>query len=90
MSVLNLSTTSLSDLLTNDSSLPPPPPPPDSPIMRQSVRIVMQCPNQLPSGMIKADDRKLCPPSRCRMQLLIIAIVHRIYLYFRVLKNLPP
>ncbi len=37
--------------------------------MRQSVRIIVQCPNKMPSGMIKADDRKLCPPSRCRMKL---------------------
>ena len=37
--------------------------------MRQSVRIIVQCPNQMPSGMIKANDRKLCPPSRCRMKL---------------------
>lgn len=36
--------------------------------MRQSVRIIVQCLNQMPSGMIKADDRKLCPPSRCRMK----------------------
>ncbi|KAG6585931.1 NADH dehydrogenase [ubiquinone] iron-sulfur protein 2, partial [Cucurbita argyrosperma subsp. sororia] len=37
--------------------------------MRQSVRIIVQCPNQMPSGMIKADDRKLCPPSRSQMKL---------------------
>ncbi|KAL5096216.1 hypothetical protein RYX36_000543 [Vicia faba] len=37
--------------------------------MRQSLRIIFQCPNKMPSGMIKADDRKLCPPSRCRMKL---------------------
>ncbi|KAK7298386.1 hypothetical protein VNO77_46845 [Canavalia gladiata] len=37
--------------------------------MRQSLRIILQCPNKMPSGMIKADDRKLCPPSRCRMKL---------------------
>ena len=37
--------------------------------MRQSVRIIVQCLNQMPSGMIKADDRKLCPPSRSRMKL---------------------
>nr|WAB45790.1 NADH dehydrogenase subunit 7 [Cistanche deserticola] len=37
--------------------------------MRQSLRIIVQCLNQMPSGMIKADDRKLCPPSRCRMKL---------------------
>ncbi|KAI5669097.1 hypothetical protein M9H77_18950 [Catharanthus roseus] len=33
------------------------------------VRIIVQCLNQMPSGMIKADDRKLCPPSRSRMKL---------------------
>ncbi|GAV80888.1 LOW QUALITY PROTEIN: Complex1_49kDa domain-containing protein, partial [Cephalotus follicularis] len=37
--------------------------------MRQSVRIIVQCLNKMPSGMIKADDRKLCPPARCRMKL---------------------
>ncbi|CAL0309617.1 unnamed protein product [Lupinus luteus] len=37
--------------------------------MRQSLRILVQCPNQMPSGMIKADDSKLCPPSQCRMKL---------------------
>ncbi|CAI9092615.1 OLC1v1027907C1 [Oldenlandia corymbosa var. corymbosa] len=37
--------------------------------MRQSVRIIVQCLNQMPSGIIKADDRKLCPPSRSRMKL---------------------
>ncbi|CAK8565685.1 unnamed protein product [Lathyrus sativus] len=37
--------------------------------MRQILRIIFQCPNKMPSGMIKADDRKLCPPSRCRMKL---------------------
>ncbi|CAI8600292.1 unnamed protein product [Vicia faba] len=28
----------------------------------------------MPSGMIKADDRKLCPPSRCRMKLSMESI----------------
>ncbi|KAH6757851.1 NADH dehydrogenase subunit 7 [Perilla frutescens var. hirtella] len=42
--------------------------------MRQSVRIIVQCLNQMPSGMIKADDRKLCPPSRCRMKLSMESI----------------
>nr|YP_009414450.1 NADH dehydrogenase subunit 7 [Lagerstroemia indica]AQS99569.1 NADH dehydrogenase subunit 7 [Lagerstroemia indica] len=44
--------------------------------MRQSVRIIVQCLNQMPSGMIKADDRKLCPPSRCRMKLSMESIHH--------------
>ncbi|KAF3670892.1 NADH dehydrogenase [ubiquinone] iron-sulfur protein 2 [Capsicum annuum] len=37
--------------------------------MRQSVQIIMQCLYHIPSGMIKADDRKLCPLSRSRMKL---------------------
>ncbi|XP_059646189.1 NADH dehydrogenase [ubiquinone] iron-sulfur protein 2-like [Cornus florida] len=44
--------------------------------MRQSVRIIVQCPNQMPSGMIKADDRKLCPPSRSRMKLSMESSIH--------------
>ncbi|MCD9645064.1 NADH dehydrogenase, partial [Datura stramonium] len=37
--------------------------------MRQSVQIIVQCINQIPSSMIKVNDRKLCPPSRSRMKL---------------------
>ncbi|KAF3643944.1 NADH dehydrogenase [ubiquinone] iron-sulfur protein 2 [Capsicum annuum] len=37
--------------------------------MRKRVRIIVQCLNQMPSGMIKADDRKIYPPSRSRMKL---------------------
>ncbi|CAI9119083.1 NADH dehydrogenase subunit 7 (mitochondrion) [Oldenlandia corymbosa var. corymbosa] len=44
--------------------------------MRQSVRIIVQCLNQMPSGIIKADDRKLCPPSRSRMKLSMESIHH--------------
>nr|GEW37794.1 ribosomal protein S12, mitochondrial [Tanacetum cinerariifolium] len=43
--------------------------------MRQSVWIIVQCPNQMPSGMINADDRKLCPPSRSRMKLSMESVV---------------
>ncbi|YP_009709892.1 NADH dehydrogenase subunit 7 (mitochondrion) [Phaseolus vulgaris] len=49
--------------------------------MRQSMRIIWQCPNKIPSGMIKADDRKLCPPSRCRMKLSMESSIHHFELY---------
>uniref|UniRef100_G1C2V1 NADH dehydrogenase [ubiquinone] iron-sulfur protein 2 n=1 Tax=Arabidopsis thaliana TaxID=3702 RepID=G1C2V1_ARATH len=50
--------------------------------MRQSLRIIVQCLNQMPSGMIKADDRKLCPPSRCRMKLSMESTsIHHFELY---------
>uniref|UniRef100_A0A110BC83 NADH dehydrogenase [ubiquinone] iron-sulfur protein 2 n=1 Tax=Astragalus canadensis TaxID=20408 RepID=A0A110BC83_9FABA len=49
--------------------------------MRQSLRIILQCLNKMPSGMIKADDRKLCPPSRCRMKLSMESSIHHFELY---------
>nr|YP_010899662.1 NADH dehydrogenase subunit 7 [Cuscuta epithymum]WHS15787.1 NADH dehydrogenase subunit 7 [Cuscuta epithymum]DAZ87063.1 TPA_asm: NADH dehydrogenase subunit 7 [Cuscuta epilinum]DAZ87115.1 TPA_asm: NADH dehydrogenase subunit 7 [Cuscuta europaea] len=49
--------------------------------MRQSVRIIVQCLNQMPSGMIKSDDRKLCPPSRSRMKLSMESSIHHFELY---------
>jgi NADH dehydrogenase (ubiquinone) Fe-S protein 2 len=49
--------------------------------MRQSIRIIMQCLNQMPSGMIKADDRKLCPPSRSQMKQSMESLIHHFKLY---------
>lgn len=49
--------------------------------MRQSIRIIMQRPNQMPSGMIKADDRKLCPPSRSQMKQSMESSIHHFKLY---------
>uniref|UniRef100_A0A6M4RJX5 NADH dehydrogenase [ubiquinone] iron-sulfur protein 2 n=1 Tax=Taxus cuspidata TaxID=99806 RepID=A0A6M4RJX5_TAXCU len=49
--------------------------------MRQSLRIIVQCPNRMPGGMVKADDRKLCPPSRCQMKLPMESSIHHFELY---------
>lgn len=44
--------------------------------MRQSLRIIYQCLNQMPEGEIKTDDAKLTPPSRNEMKVRIILIQH--------------
>jgi NADH dehydrogenase (ubiquinone) Fe-S protein 2 len=49
--------------------------------MRQSVRIILQCLNQLPNGMIKADDRKITPPSRAQMKQSMESLIHHFKLY---------
>ena len=36
--------------------------------MRQSLRLIMECINVLPEGVIKSDDRKITPPSRAHMK----------------------
>ncbi|ERL84153.1 hypothetical protein D910_01519 [Dendroctonus ponderosae] len=42
--------------------------------MRQSLRIIHQCLNQMPPGEIKTDDAKVSPPSRGEMKVIYSAI----------------
>lgn len=49
--------------------------------MRQSLRIVMQCLNKMPEGVIKADDKKISPPSRVDMKESMEALIHHFKLY---------
>lgn len=38
--------------------------------MRQSLRIIEQCLNQMPAGEIKTDDMKISTPSRAEMKVI--------------------
>jgi len=49
--------------------------------MRQSLRIIDQCLNQMPPGPIKTDDAKLTPPSRAEMKTSMEAIIHHFKLF---------
>ena len=50
--------------------------------MRQSLRIIMQCLDKMPiKGLIKADDRKMTPPSRSQMKLSMESLIHHFRLY---------
>ena len=49
--------------------------------MRQSLRLIMQCLNGMPEGIIKADDRKLSPPSRTQMKQSMESLIHHFKLY---------
>ena len=44
--------------------------------MRQSLRIIHQCLNDMPEGMIKLDDRKITPPSRAQMKNSMESLIH--------------
>ena len=37
--------------------------------MRQSLRIIHQCLNQMPEGEVRIDDAKLVPPRRAEMKV---------------------
>jgi NADH dehydrogenase (ubiquinone) Fe-S protein 2 len=49
--------------------------------MRQSLRIIIQCLNKMPEGIIKADDKKISPPSRVDMKESMEALIHHFKLY---------
>lgn len=49
--------------------------------MRQSLGIVNQCLNKLPSSFIKSDDRKIVAPSRGMMKHSMESLIHHFKLY---------
>ncbi|OMJ15049.1 NADH-ubiquinone oxidoreductase 49 kDa subunit [Smittium culicis] len=49
--------------------------------MRQSVRIIKQCLDQMPPGPIKVDDWKIAPPPRAAMKTQMEAVIHHFKLY---------
>lgn len=49
--------------------------------MRQSLRIIEQCLNQMPPGEIKVDDKKITPPKREEMKTSMEALIHHFKLF---------
>ncbi len=49
--------------------------------MRESVKIIKQCLEHMPGGPVKADDRKITPPSRAEMKDSMEALIHHFKLF---------
>lgn len=49
--------------------------------MRQSLKIILQCLNEIPDGLVKVDDRKITPPSRSQMKQSMESLIHHFKLY---------
>jgi len=49
--------------------------------MRQSLRIIEQCLNQMPAGDVRTDDAKCVPPNRAEMKTSMEALIHHFKLY---------
>jgi NADH-quinone oxidoreductase subunit D len=49
--------------------------------MRQSMRIMKQCLEQMPAGPVKVQDRKVSPPPRAEMKRSMEALIHHFKLY---------
>ena len=44
--------------------------------MRESLRIINQCLNKMPTGVVKVDDHKLTPPPRAMMKESMESLIH--------------
>ncbi|MBI4031797.1 MAG: NADH-quinone oxidoreductase subunit D [Proteobacteria bacterium] len=49
--------------------------------MRQSIRIMKQCIEQLPEGPVMVDDHKIAPPARAEMKRSMEALIHHFKLF---------
>ncbi len=49
--------------------------------MRESLKIIHQCLDQMPGGPIKVDDHKITPPPRAEMKRSMEALIHHFKLY---------
>ncbi|KAJ3347680.1 NADH dehydrogenase Fe-S protein subunit 2 ndufs2 [Entophlyctis luteolus] len=49
--------------------------------MRQSLRIMSQCLQKMPDGLVKVDDYKIVPPPRASMKESMEALIHHFKLY---------
>ncbi|MBV9527139.1 NADH-quinone oxidoreductase subunit D, partial [Sphingomonas sp.] len=49
--------------------------------VRQSIRIMKQCLNEMPSGPVASFDRKVVPPPRADMKTSMEALIHHFKLY---------
>ncbi|XP_077985080.1 NADH-ubiquinone oxidoreductase 49 kDa subunit-like [Glandiceps talaboti] len=49
--------------------------------MRQSLRIIHQCLNDMPPGEVKVDDNKITPPSRAEMKESMESLIHHFKLH---------
>ena len=49
--------------------------------MRQSLRLIMECLNKMPEGVIKSDDRKISVPSRAQIKGSMESLINHFKLY---------
>ena len=49
--------------------------------MRQSLKLIVQCINNIPNGIVRADDNKVVPPSRLEMKHTMEGLIHHFKLY---------
>jgi NADH dehydrogenase (ubiquinone) Fe-S protein 2 len=49
--------------------------------MKQSLKIIAQCIESIPNGLIKTNDNKICPPTKAELKQSMEAIIHHFKIY---------
>nr|YP_009329912.1 NADH dehydrogenase subunit 7 [Didymosphenia geminata]API83103.1 NADH dehydrogenase subunit 7 [Didymosphenia geminata] len=49
--------------------------------MKESIRIISQCIDAIPVGLVKTNDNKICPPTRAELKQSMEAIIHHFKIY---------
>jgi NADH dehydrogenase I D subunit len=49
--------------------------------MKQSLKIISQCIDLIPNGLIKTNDNKICPPTKAELKQSMEAIIHHFKIY---------
>nr|QDA21749.1 NADH dehydrogenase subunit 7 [Proschkinia sp. SZCZR1824] len=49
--------------------------------MQESLKIIAQCLDKIPNGLIKTNDTKLCPPTRTELKQSMEAVIHHFKIY---------
>lgn len=49
--------------------------------MKQSLKIISQCIDLIPIGLVKTNDNKLCPPTKAELKQSMEAIIHHFKIY---------
>jgi NADH-quinone oxidoreductase subunit D len=49
--------------------------------MKQSLKIISQCIDNIPVGIVKTNDNKICPPTRSELKQSMEAIIHHFKIY---------
>ena len=57
--------------------------------MKQSLKIIMQCLNKIPSGSVKINNTKVCPPTKFDLKQSMESIIHHFKIYTNGISVLP-
>ena len=49
--------------------------------MKESLKIIKQCLNEIPTGLVKTDDNKITPPARSEIKQSMESLIHHFKLY---------